>query len=83
LQRLVYQPVRPRCFALLASASKEWRMLPVGQTAPEFAAAAKLIIVIAVAIVAFWKVVLRLVLAIIAIALIVLLGVGAVVVMHM
>jgi hypothetical protein len=58
-------------------------MLPVGQTAPEFAAAAKLIIVIAVAIVAFWKVVLRLVLAVIAIALIVLLGVGAVAVMHM
>jgi hypothetical protein len=58
-------------------------MLPVGQTAPDFAAAAKMIVLIAVVIVAFWKVVLRLVLALIAIALIVLLGLGAVAVMHM
>jgi hypothetical protein len=58
-------------------------MHPIGLAAPEFATAAKLIVVTAVAIVAFWKVVLRLVLAVVAIALMVLLGVGAVALMHM
>jgi len=50
--------------------------------APEIAAAERLMVVIAILVVAFWKVLLRLLIALIAIVFVVLVGTGVAVVMH-
>lgn len=58
-------------------------MLGIAQGgAPEIAAAERLIVMIAIFVVAFWRVLLRLLAALIAIAFVVLVGTGIAVIMH-
>jgi hypothetical protein len=58
-------------------------MYAVGQSAAQEVQSAKVVIVLAaIAIVAFWRVLLRLLLALVAIGLVVLLGAGAVVMLQ-
>jgi hypothetical protein len=63
----------------MASVSQEWKMLAVAQETVRQAETAKTaVIMIAIVVVAFWKVLLRLLVALIAIAFVVLVGAGVV-----
>jgi hypothetical protein len=67
----------------MASASQERKMHVIGQGAAQGVESAKAaIVLVAIAVVAFWRVILRLLLALIAIAVVVLVGAGAEMFLH-